>query len=202
MKCPICGGAELVKDRRDLPYTYKGQTTTIPEVAGEYCPACEEVVLDASEGERVNQAMLAFNKSVNASMVDPKFITQVRKRLKLKQREASELFGGGVNAFSRYETGKAKPAESLVVLLRLLDKRPELLKEVREIQQKWLEVDRAISSNQKDLVDFEVPLSEISALSLAFEMGWRTVSVQPSGKEDSDYASKTEIWKRLKTVPV
>lgn len=134
MKCPICGGAELVKDRRDLPYTYKGQMTTIPAVEGEYCPACEEVVLDASEGGRVNQEMLAFNKSVNASMVDPKFIAQVRKRLKLQQREASVLFGGGVNAFSRYETGKAKPAESLVVLLRLLEKRPELINEVREIR--------------------------------------------------------------------
>jgi HTH-type transcriptional regulator/antitoxin MqsA len=46
-------------------------------------------------------------------------------------REASEIFGGGVNAFSRYETGKARPPVALVKLLRVLDRHPELLEEVR-----------------------------------------------------------------------
>ena len=32
MKCPACGGAELAPDTRDLPYTYKGETTTIVAV--------------------------------------------------------------------------------------------------------------------------------------------------------------------------
>lgn len=30
MKCPVCGAAELIHDTRDLPYTYKGETTVIP----------------------------------------------------------------------------------------------------------------------------------------------------------------------------
>ena len=55
----------------------------------------------------------------------------VRRKLALDQREASEIFGGGVNAFSRYETGKAKPPVALVKLLRVLDRHPELLEEVR-----------------------------------------------------------------------
>ena len=29
MKCPVCGAAELIHDTRDLPYTYKGESTTI-----------------------------------------------------------------------------------------------------------------------------------------------------------------------------
>ena len=32
MKCPVCGAAELIHDTRDLPYTYKGEATTIPAV--------------------------------------------------------------------------------------------------------------------------------------------------------------------------
>ena len=28
MKCPACGAAELLHDTRDVPYTYKGETTT------------------------------------------------------------------------------------------------------------------------------------------------------------------------------
>ena len=49
MKCPACGAAELVRDTRDMPHTYKGETTTIAAVVGDYCPACGEGVLDAAE---------------------------------------------------------------------------------------------------------------------------------------------------------
>jgi HTH-type transcriptional regulator / antitoxin MqsA len=53
------------------------------------------------------------------------------KKLDLDQREAGEIFGGGVNALSRYENGKAKPPVALVKLLKVLDRHPELLGEVR-----------------------------------------------------------------------
>jgi HTH-type transcriptional regulator/antitoxin MqsA len=131
MKCPVCGAAELIRDTRDLPYTYKGESTVIPAVTGEFCPACAESILDAAESERVMREMRAFSREVNASMVDPDFIIKVRKKLALDQREAAEIFGGGVNAFSRYENGKTKPPLALVKLLKVLDRHPELLEEVK-----------------------------------------------------------------------
>lgn len=131
MRCPICAQAELVADTRDLSYTYKGESTTIPAVTGEFCPACGEAILDASESTRTSALMLEFNRQVNASIVDPEFISRVRKRLALDQREAAEIFGGGVNAFSRYENGKTKPPLALVKLLRVLDRHPDLLEEIR-----------------------------------------------------------------------
>jgi HTH-type transcriptional regulator / antitoxin MqsA len=133
MKCLSCGMAELVRDTRDLPYTYKGECTSIPMVRGDFCPACGESVLGAIESTRVSGLMLEFNKQVNTSIVDPAFITKVRKKLGLDQQEASTLFGGGVNAFSRYETGKTKPPLSLVRLFQLLDLRPELLSEIQTL---------------------------------------------------------------------
>jgi HTH-type transcriptional regulator/antitoxin MqsA len=102
MRCPICSQAELIQDTRDIAYTYKGETTTIPAVTGDYCPACGESIHDAGESARAMDLMLEFNKQVNASIVDPAFISRVRKQLSLDQREAAEIFGGGVNAFSRY----------------------------------------------------------------------------------------------------
>ena len=48
-----------------------------------------------------------------------------------RQRQAADIFGGGVNAFSRYETGRTKPPLALVKLLRVLEKHPELLDEIR-----------------------------------------------------------------------
>ena len=75
--------------------------------------------------------MLAFSKQVNASFVGPDFSASVRKKLELDQREAAEIFGGGVHAFSRYENGKTKPPLALVKLLKVLDRHPELLGEVK-----------------------------------------------------------------------
>ncbi|MHB1958673.1 MAG: type II toxin-antitoxin system MqsA family antitoxin [Acidobacteriaceae bacterium] len=131
MKCPICAEAELVHDTRDIPYTYKGEATAIPGVTGDFCPACGEAILDAAESARTSASMLEFNKQVNASTVDPEFIASVRKKLALDQREAAEIFGGGVNAFSRYENGKTKPPLALVKLLKVLERHPDLLAEIR-----------------------------------------------------------------------
>ncbi len=131
MKCPICAKADLVHDTRDLPYTYKGESTVIPCLTGDFCPACGEAIFNAPEGQRISALMLEFNKQVNSAIVDPEFIARVRKRLALDQREAAEIFGGGVNAFSRYENGKTKPPLALVKLLKVLEQHPELLDEIR-----------------------------------------------------------------------
>ncbi|HQS81068.1 MAG TPA: type II toxin-antitoxin system MqsA family antitoxin [Thiobacillus sp.] len=79
MKCPVCGAAELVHDTRDLPYTYKGKTTVIAAVTGDFCPACAESVLDAAESDRVMREMRAFSKQVNAAIVDPDFIASAQE---------------------------------------------------------------------------------------------------------------------------
>jgi HTH-type transcriptional regulator/antitoxin MqsA len=131
MKCPVCGAAQLIHDTRDLPYTYKGENTLIAAVSGDFCPACAESILEPAESDRVMREMRAFSKQVNAAIVDPAFIASVRKKLALDQREAAEIFGGGINAFSRYENGKTKPPLALVKLLKVLERHPDLLGEVR-----------------------------------------------------------------------
>lgn len=99
-----CGAAELIRDTRDLPYTYKGETIAISAVTGDYCPACAEFILDAVETDRVMREMSAFSKQVNAAIVDPQFIADVRK---------------------------TKPPLALVKLLKVLDRHPDLLAEVK-----------------------------------------------------------------------
>ncbi|WGV21142.1 type II toxin-antitoxin system MqsA family antitoxin [Pseudomonas putida] len=131
MKCPLCGRAELVAQSKDMPYRYKGETTVIPDVYGDYCPACGEVILGMGEAQRMSDLMSAFERQVNGAVVDPAFIAAMRRKFDLDQREAGEIFGGGVNAFSRYENGKTTPPVALVKLLKLLDRHPELFEEVR-----------------------------------------------------------------------
>lgn len=130
MKCLFCSG-KMIEDTRDIPYFYKGEMIVIQSVTGNFCGSCGEAVLDAASSRRVSDEMLEFNRQVNAAIVDPRSITRIRKKLSLNQKEAAEIFGGGINAFSRYEKGKARPPLSLIKLLKLLDRHPDLLQEIR-----------------------------------------------------------------------
>ena len=65
------------------------------------------------------------------SELTPAKIRAIRKSLGLTQVEASELFGGGPRAFTKYEAGSVKPAASVVTLLRLVEKKPVLLNDLQ-----------------------------------------------------------------------
>lgn len=131
MKCSVCGGAELEFGIKKVPYSFRGRKTVI-EAEGDHCPACGEVVMDREQSMAYMAKVKSFKAKVIAETIEPEYIIQVRKKLELTQKEASEIFGGGVNAFSRYEKGKAQPHPSIIKLLRVLDHHPELLDEVRQ----------------------------------------------------------------------
>ena len=65
MNCPACGAAHLAHDTRDMPYTGKVESTTIPAMTGDFCPACGEAVLGMNEAARTNVLMQEFNRSAN-----------------------------------------------------------------------------------------------------------------------------------------
>lgn len=68
MKCPCCGVAELIHDRRDLSHTYQGKSVVISSVTADFCPACGESITDMAETERVMREMIAFNKQVDLAI--------------------------------------------------------------------------------------------------------------------------------------
>jgi len=119
---------------RDVPYAYKGKKTVMKAVRGQFCNnrKCREVIMELGESVRTSKEMIEFNKKVNAELTPIALLANVRERLKLTQRQAAKVFGGGANAFSRYESGKTKPPVALVKLLRVLDKHPDLFAEVAE----------------------------------------------------------------------
>lgn len=131
MKCPVCGGAELIPDRVQLiPYEWLGHETML-EGHGDLCPMCGEMLLSYEGSDSLEQQMRDFKQKVKLELAFSEYIGSVRKKLGLSQKQAGELFGGGVNAFSRYELGKVNPPLSLVQLFRILDRQPELLDVLR-----------------------------------------------------------------------
>ena len=87
----------------------KGETTTIQGVEGDFCPACGEVVMDMAAGIRHSAAMLAFNKEVNAAIVDPAFIVNVRKKNWRWTRARPLRFSAAASTHSRV-TRTARPS--------------------------------------------------------------------------------------------
>ena len=76
MNCPCCGAAELVHDTRDLRYTYKGETTTIPTVTGDHCPACSECIRNREQGDRYSELVGDARITVMARLQrDPAFVS-------------------------------------------------------------------------------------------------------------------------------
>lgn len=127
MICPVCGGAELLPNRTKLtPFEWLGHDTML-EGQGDLCPLCGEMVLSHEGSESLERQMLEFKQKVRQEISSPEAICEVRKKLGLTQKQAGELFGGGVNAFSRYERGCITPPLALVQLFRILDRQPELL---------------------------------------------------------------------------
>ncbi|OCP34415.1 type II toxin-antitoxin system MqsA family antitoxin [Ensifer sp. LC163] len=65
MTCPYCGRGTLVRDTRDIPYVYRGESVLIEKVTGRFCDACNEVVPDDMDAQRLIKTMLKFNKKVD-----------------------------------------------------------------------------------------------------------------------------------------
>lgn len=131
MKCPACGDHEMVKKTLDETLRYGNQSLTLHEMHGEFCPSCGEGVWDAESYLRYTEtqdALVGFGRGdVSAD------IKRIRKRLKLTQAELAEAFGVGKMAFSRYERGTTRPPALLVKILKLIERHPNLLAEMRGV---------------------------------------------------------------------
>ncbi len=128
-ECLSCEQGVLRHAVEDVPYEYKGHVTVVPKIAGWHCPRCRAVEFDAGEGQRFADTIKRIAAEIDTR--ESTELARIRKKLKLTQLEAARITGGGPNAFSRYERGKARPLPAVTNLFRLLDRHPELLKELQ-----------------------------------------------------------------------
>jgi len=70
---------------------------------------------------KASQKQIAdFKRSVDHLLTTDE-VRAIRKKLKLTQEKASQLFGGGVRAFHKYEIGENTQSRPLDILLKLMD---------------------------------------------------------------------------------
>ena len=127
-ECLNCGKGVLRHAVKDVRHQYKGHAAVVSKVAGWHCPQCHDVEFDPGEGKRFAETIRRIAAEIDRQ--EAAELARIRKKLKLTQREAARITGGGPNAFSRYERGKARPLPAVTNLFRLLDRHPELLDEL------------------------------------------------------------------------
>jgi HTH-type transcriptional regulator/antitoxin MqsA len=124
MKCFACGQGKLLQRTKLLTYTYKGQSIELKQ-SGLWCDHCDEGILSDDDIKETELAFDEFKSKVDG-LLPPKEIRRIRKDvLKITQEEAGRIFGGGKNAFGRYERGLTKPMAAVSNLLKMLEMHPE-----------------------------------------------------------------------------
>jgi HTH-type transcriptional regulator/antitoxin MqsA len=126
--CVECGGDQIY-DTRPQVYRYKGHERTV-KMSGWYCVDCGEGVFSGDELLPSDRALMEMRAEADQIPL-PEEVAAIRKRLGISQREASEVIGGGPNAFNRYESGKTPVSPQLANLLTLLANDPKRLEELR-----------------------------------------------------------------------
>jgi HTH-type transcriptional regulator / antitoxin MqsA len=126
--CLACGGGPLERATKKMSFKYLGAVFTYDQ-PGAWCQECGEAFLEKSDKEATDLLLADFQARIEGRLTTTD-IRRIRKKLGLTQKQAGEMIGGGANAFSRYETGKSYPTRGTENFLRLLDRHPELLKEL------------------------------------------------------------------------
>ena len=128
--CTTCEHAAGMSRFENETFTvdHAGVTTTVEGLSGWRCEVCDEIEFDADSARHYAAAGDELVMSERAQRSQE--IRRIRRKLGLSQHAAARLTGGGHNAFSRYERGEAAPLPAVVNLFRLLDKHPELLRDL------------------------------------------------------------------------
>lgn len=128
--CSACGDKRGMARFENERFTieHAGLRKTVDGLSGWRCGACDEVVFDP-ESARL-YAAAGDELLLQSRKREQKELKRIRQKLDLTQQAAAEITGGGHNAFSRYERGTAQPLPAVMNLFRILDRHPELLREI------------------------------------------------------------------------
>jgi HTH-type transcriptional regulator/antitoxin MqsA len=124
--CPICGKGPLKKEVIEEKFTYKGETIKIPNYVVYKCDACNETIVDKGTLKSSSKLLRNFKCKVDGLLVGDA-IKGIRKKLNLTQEQMSEILGGGLKSFARYESGQICQSRAMDNLLRILDKYPDVI---------------------------------------------------------------------------
>ena len=157
--CPACDVGKLIPFRGRETYSYKGKQFSIENFEFSRCDACGTELVMPDQSRR-NEVHVREEYRKIDGLLTASEIKRIREQFCLTQADAAEIFGGGVNAFSKYERAVVIQSVAMDRLLRLVDEAPSNL--YRLIRIAGVEVTGARVSHV--ICDYESPCSFDSSL--------------------------------------
>jgi HTH-type transcriptional regulator/antitoxin MqsA len=116
--CPVCDSNSLRATRYSDQFVHGGTKILVEDLEKYDCSECHSDPILPDQVRR-NQVKIADAKRRADGLLTSDMIRSYRVRLGLSQSAAANVFGGGDNAFSKYERGEVIQSFQMDRLLRL-----------------------------------------------------------------------------------
>jgi putative transcriptional regulator len=134
MRCPVCGTGTAKKvERENYATRYNGEPVVVSRVEAFHCGDCGEEFLTP---EQAHAMSVAVKNEVRRKLglLSPQRIAAIREKAGLTQAQLEALLGQGRKVVVRWESGKVIHGRAADTVLRLLEREPELVKDLQEIE--------------------------------------------------------------------
>ena len=133
--CKLCKSEDVSDYVEAEEITYKGSTLQV-SIAYSLCNNCEREFISKPQILQ-NEAALRAAKKDYDGLLSSEEIIRARRTLSLTQEQAARVFGGGRNAFSKYERGEVSQSVAMDKLIRICLNHREVFHELaRDITKK------------------------------------------------------------------
>lgn len=142
--CPVCLEGTLTVCHEQQPVSYKGETKLLP-LRFSVCNCCASEValpLDLRENKRISNE---FKKQVDKLLTGCQLRTIRTEIWGITQQQASEIFGGGSKAFSKYESEDVIQSEAMDKLMRVACALPEAFDLLKQMAGEQLIIEKSIT---------------------------------------------------------
>jgi len=143
--CKLCQSSNIA-EHQDIEHNhYKGEGY---DVAIDYsvCGNCGREFISKPQ-ILSNEARVREAKKKIDGLLSAEEIVAVRKKLNLTQSQAAEVFGGGKNAFSKYERSEVTQSAAMDKLLRLAAEDGYIYKKLTDLSSKRTTATRSIGTS-------------------------------------------------------
>ena len=130
LTCPETG-KPMVRGLRQVTISYKGLSRSF-DMPGWYAEGVEDGI-HSGEDMKVSDRELNRLKAEADHLLTPDEVRAIRRKLRLSQRDAGLVIGGGPRAFQKYESGEILVSRGIASALRLLERHPEEVATLRAL---------------------------------------------------------------------
>lgn len=151
--CPVCKSnrIELLSAKENFKYKNSNVLSTVEFYS---CSECNEEFIPKELIIRNDKALKDAKKHFDG-LLSATEIVAIRKKLGITQEQASVLFGGGPNAFSKYERNEVVQSASMDKLLRVASKHKDFLTYLKELSPTYTDGTTQIVHTQRNVYSIE-----------------------------------------------